>query len=292
MDYPKISIVTPNYNMGNFLEKTMCSVLNQGYPNLEYIVIDGGSTDCSLDIIKKYEPELSYWVSEPDQGLYHAIQKGFERSTGEIMAWINSDDMLHPGSLLIVAELLSQYAEIEWLSGAPTCYDEVGRTVYVSPARLYSRFVFLTHKHYDWIQQESTFWRRSLWEKAGRRLDTSLQLAGDFELWMRFFRYAGPPYVVSSLLGGFRLRKSNQKSLEGESEYRLEVNEIVRRELNYVIETEPRTIKKLRFYGWLKNVPLLSTWVRANEKYDWLLHWSPLLNFDRHQYKFVLTYNR
>ena len=100
-NYPKISIVTPNYNGVKYLEQTIVSVLNQNYPNLEYIIIDGGSTDGSVEIIKKYESKLSYWVSEPDMGLYHAIQKGFEKSTGEIMAWINSDDMYVKGSFSI-----------------------------------------------------------------------------------------------------------------------------------------------------------------------------------------------
>lgn len=94
VQYPRISIVTPNYNKKEFLEKTILSVLSQGYPNLEYIVIDGGSTDGSVEIIKKYEKDLAFWMSEPDEGMYHVIKKGFEHSTGEIMAWINSDDII------------------------------------------------------------------------------------------------------------------------------------------------------------------------------------------------------
>ncbi len=93
--YPKISIVTPSYNQGQYLEQTILSVIGQNYPNLEYIIIDGGSTDNSIEIIKKYERYLAYWVSEKDKGHYHAVQKGFDKSTGEIMSWLNSDDILH-----------------------------------------------------------------------------------------------------------------------------------------------------------------------------------------------------
>ena len=97
--YPKISIITPSYNQGQFLEETICSVLDQGYPSLEYIVIDGGSTDNSGEIIQKYAPHLAYWVSEKDSGQVEAIQKGFDRATGDVVAWLNSDDVYMPGTL-------------------------------------------------------------------------------------------------------------------------------------------------------------------------------------------------
>ena len=132
MNYPKISIVTPNYNMGAYLEETIKSVISQNYPNLEYFIIDGGSNDNSLEIIKKYERHLTYWISEKDNGMYHAIQKGFEKSTGEIMAWLNSDDMYHSNSLFIVAEIFDSFPQVEWLLGASTTFDEKGRTVFCS----------------------------------------------------------------------------------------------------------------------------------------------------------------
>jgi cellulose synthase/poly-beta-1,6-N-acetylglucosamine synthase-like glycosyltransferase len=94
-DWPKISIVTPSYNQGRFIEETIRSVLLQGYPNLEYIIIDGGSTDNSVEIINKYEPWLTYWVSEPDRGQSHGINKGFEKATCEVFGWLNSDDYFH-----------------------------------------------------------------------------------------------------------------------------------------------------------------------------------------------------
>lgn len=114
MKYPKITIVTPTFNRVHYLEDTILSVLNQNYPNLEYIIIDGGSTDGSIDIIKKYESYLAYWISEPDEGFYHAIQKGFNKSKGDIMAWLNSDDKYHPGALKIVSEVFS---DLKMLNG-------------------------------------------------------------------------------------------------------------------------------------------------------------------------------
>src|ERR1039457_1034429 len=120
MKYPKISIVTPSFNQAEFLEQTICSVLSQKYPNLEYVVIDGGSTDGSVEIIKKYADKLTYWVSEKDDGQYAAINKGFSYTTGDIMGWINSSDILLPWTFSILAEIFENYTQIQWLSGAPT----------------------------------------------------------------------------------------------------------------------------------------------------------------------------
>ena len=107
--WPRISIVTPSCNQGRFLEETIRSVLLQGYPNLEYVIIDGGSSDGSVDIIRKYESQLAYWDSRPDSGMYYAINEGFAHSTGDIMAWLNSDDMYTPWSLRVVGEIFEQH---------------------------------------------------------------------------------------------------------------------------------------------------------------------------------------
>ena len=222
MKYPKITIVTPSLNQVKYIEATIKSVLDQNYPNLEYIIIDGGSTDGAVDIIRKYEKQLSYWVSEQDSGLYHAIQKGFDRSSGEIMAWLNSDDMLQPGSLFVIAEIFNSFSQIQWIQGIPSFYDETGRTVAVGPARQWCKADFHT-LNYKWIQQESVFWRRDLWLEAGSKLDTNYKLAGDFDLWLRFFQYA-ELYTTDALLSGFRIRKENQLSLDFSQDYDLEVS--------------------------------------------------------------------
>ena len=219
-NYPKISVVTPSFNQARYLEETIQSVLSQNYPNLEYIIIDGGSTDGSVEIIKKYENNLAYWISEPDHGMYYAVQKGFERCTGEIMAWINSDDKYFPGALSIVAEIFTGFPEVYWLTGNPSFFDERGRTIFVNQFRQYSKFDFYSQE-IIWIPQESTFWRKSLWERSGSKLDLQMKYAADSELWLRFFRYA-QLYSTGSLIGGFRYRSSNQISRNNMQDYLLE----------------------------------------------------------------------
>jgi len=126
-NFPKISIVTVNYNLSHFLEETIKSVIDQQYPNLEYIIIDGGSTDDSVDIIKKYEKFISFWISEKDEGIYDALQKGFSKSSGEIMGWLNSDDLYHPKLLFVVGEIFSRFNQINWLTGVNTFFYSMKR---------------------------------------------------------------------------------------------------------------------------------------------------------------------
>lgn len=220
---PKISIITPVYNRVDMLEQTMRSVLNQHYPNLEYIIIDGGSTDGTVDVIRRYEDQLAYWVSEPDKGMYHAIMKGFEHATGDIMAWINSDDMYHSNALWLVAEIFSDLPLVEWIVGTPTMYNAEGMCVKVFSTVRWSERKFKMGD-FRWIQQESVFWKRSLWEKAGNRLDLNYRFAADFELWTRFFQYA-KLYSVNTILGGFRLHGA-QLSIEQMNKYEEEVNKV------------------------------------------------------------------
>ncbi|MGM1056428.1 MAG: glycosyltransferase family 2 protein [Bacteroidota bacterium] len=211
--FPKITVVTPNYNQVNFIEFTIQSVLNQDYPNLEYIIIDGGSTDGSIEIIKKYENKLHSWVSEPDNGMYDAINKGFSKSSGEIMCWINSDDVLWENSLQFVANAFATNLQVQWLQGFPSVIDENGIVTYQREP-IYSKFNFYLFNHlknFSFIQQESTFWKRELWEKAGGYLSLEYQLASDFDLWMRFFN-SGEMYCTKTQLGAFRIREGQKSS--------------------------------------------------------------------------------
>jgi glycosyltransferase involved in cell wall biosynthesis len=200
--WPKISVITPVFNSARYLEAAMRSVLSQAYPNLEYSVVDGGSTDGSLDIIRKYEGQLQAWISEPDHGMYDALNKGFARSTGEVMGWISATDMLHAGSLFVVGSVFQTFPEVEWITGRPTAFTDEGMSTGVLKLRRWSRMPFLAGAN-RYIQQESTYWRRSLWERAGSRVDDSRRHGNDFELWVRFFRYA-KLYSVDALIGGFR----------------------------------------------------------------------------------------
>ncbi len=217
---PTISIVTPSLNREAYLAKTMESVLGQGYPSLEYVVVDGGSTDGSIDVIGAHAAELTWWVSEPDNGAWEAVDKGFARTSGEVMGWLGSDDLLMPWSLSIVGEVFATFPEIEWLTTLfPTSGDESGRPVNSHLLDAYSRDAFFRGENLPtagwaaagFIQQEATFWRRSLWERAGGTLDESLDLAADFELWARFHRSGAKLYSVPVPLAAFR-RHDDQKS--------------------------------------------------------------------------------
>jgi glycosyltransferase involved in cell wall biosynthesis len=202
-EWPKITVVTAVYNGAEYLEATLRSVLNQGYPNLEYIVVDDGSTDGTTEIIRKYEGELSCWFSQKNQGLYAALNAGFARSSGEIMGWLNSSDMLQVNGLFTAGSIFRELREVEWITGRPTKISATGMTIDVLAVPRWSRARFLAGAN-RYIQQESTFWRRGLWERAGGRLSTEYRAEGDFELWVRFFRHARL-HSVNALIGGYRL---------------------------------------------------------------------------------------
>ncbi len=228
--HPKISIITPSYNQADYLEETILSIIQQGYPNLEYIIIDGGSTDGSIDIIKKYEAQISYWVSETDEGQYDAVQKGFDKSTGEIMAWINADDKYHHNAFFAVAEIFKTFPQVHWLQGYPTEYNEQGVTInrITLPWARWSKYRYHTYD-FQFIEQESCFWTRSLWERAGGYINTDLKLASDMELWMRFFRHE-QLYTTLILLAGFRHRTSNQRSKDFRETYLEECLQTIKKE--------------------------------------------------------------
>jgi glycosyltransferase involved in cell wall biosynthesis len=230
----KVSIVTPSFNQGRFLEETMQSVLGQNIPELEYLVLDGGSADGSREILARYADRLAFWCSEPDGGQYHAINQGFARSTGEVLGWLNADDKYLPGALSVVAEIFERHPEVEWLTTLyPLRWDAVGRVVRCSSRAGFSRASFLAGENLPtggwyspgWLQQESTFWRRSLWERSGARLDTQWKIAADFELWLRFHQHA-ELYAVDAPLGGFRLH-GDQKTAHQRQEYQREAGQIL-----------------------------------------------------------------
>ncbi len=236
--YPKISIVTPSFNQALFLEECIDSILSQNYPNIEYVIMDGGSTDGSVEIIKKYEKYLTYWQSQPDGGQYNAVNEGFKKTSGEIMAWLNSDDRYHYDAFFKVAYLFDSSPEVEWLTGHHTFWGKGGELVHIVPVlQTYSRKEFLAGKYNKpFIQQESTFWKRSLWDRAGGCLRTDMDYAGDLELWVRFFRYA-QIYSAGTFIGGYRSH-GNQKACLFMDRYVSEAEAVIEQEVGLYSELD------------------------------------------------------
>lgn len=216
---PRISMVVPSFNQAKFLEDTLRSILDQGYPDLQLVVMDGGSTDGSTRILEDYSDRLHFWRSSPDGGQYKAIEEGFRHCDGEIFGWLNSDDLLHPFSLWKVARAFMQHPEADWITGRPSAWDEHGNLVDILELPSWDRERFLKGD-YRWLQQESTFWRADLWRKTGAALHPDLRLAGDFELWLRFFRQTRL-FAVDALIGGFR-RHPDQKTARWMDKYLVE----------------------------------------------------------------------
>jgi glycosyltransferase involved in cell wall biosynthesis len=180
----RISVVTPSFNQGRYLEAAIRSVLDQDYQNIEYLVMDGGSTDGSIDIIRRYESRLAHWVSRPDGGQSAAIASGFRRATGDILAWLNSDDVYLPGTLSLVARAFEHSPEADFVYGARRIIDEEGRFIRsYDPPTVLHKFYFAFGQ---WIPQECAFWRRSLYDRAGG-LDTTLGFSLDFSLFIRMW---------------------------------------------------------------------------------------------------------
>jgi hypothetical protein len=242
VNLPRASIVTPNYNGEIHINECIKSVVNQKNALLEYIITDGESKDSSLDIIYSHSEEIDAVISEPDTGHANAINKGFAISNGEIMGWINSDDILFDGTIRFIQQVFAAFPEIEWITGRASAMTESGAISSIAPARPWSRLRFLAGDHL-WIQQESTFWRRSLWDRAGGQLDESLSVANDFELWARFFRHA-ELHTVDRQLGCFRVRKG-QRSAIFKHQYMKEVEAVLSRELNLLTPDERRTMGEL-----------------------------------------------
>lgn len=191
MSLPKISIVTCSYQQGKFLDSTMRSVLDQQYAALEYLVIDGGSRDESVAVIQRHAEHLAYWVSEQDRGQTHALQKGFARTTGDVMGWLCSDDLLLPGALQAVGEFFRDHPDVDMVYGDAIWIDAHGRYIRPKKEIPWNQFVFLYD--FNFIAQPSCFWRRRLYEKVGG-LQEKWNLNMDSDLWLRFASATRPAH--------------------------------------------------------------------------------------------------
>ncbi len=212
-DPPGIVIVTPSFNQAQFLERTMRSVLDQRYPALQYVVMDGGSGDGSAQIIERYAEQLHAHHVGPDGGQADAINRGFARTDAPIMAYLNSDDVLLPGSLAYVASYFQQHPEVDAVYGHRVVIDgedrEVGRWIMPPHEDVVLRVA-------DYVPQETLFWRRSLWDRAGAGLDTGMKFALDWELLLRFAGAGARFKVLPRFLGAFRVHSEQKTSADWE----------------------------------------------------------------------------
>jgi glycosyltransferase involved in cell wall biosynthesis len=210
--WPKISIVTPSFNQGRYIEETILSVLNQNYPNVEHLIIDGGSKDTTPEVLAKYRERVAYLVSEPDKGQSHAINKGMARATGDILTWLNSDDMLAPGALAAIALAFATNPQADIISGICCLYESgkiTGRHLTacqdgplpldelldLDGAWLVGQFFY----------QPEVFFSRSLWERAGGRVDDGLYYSMDYDLWVRFAEAGGKLHAIGRPLAWYRV---------------------------------------------------------------------------------------
>lgn len=202
---PKISIITPSYNQGQFLEETILSVLNQGYPNLEYIIFDGGSTDESIKILKKYDPYLTYWASEKDKGQTHAINKGFKKATGDLVNWLNSDDMLVKGALKTLAQVFEKHPGADLFFGDYLAVDHASSLLYKRKSAPYNPLALFWGRQLS--SQPAVFFKRNLLDRFGF-LNENQQFCMDTEFWIRMagcgalFHQIKKPIGITRVHGG------------------------------------------------------------------------------------------
>jgi glycosyltransferase involved in cell wall biosynthesis len=212
---PRVSIITPSFNQARYLEETICSVLDQDYPNLEYMVVDGGSTDGSVEIIHRYADRLTWWVSEKDRGQTDALNKGFEHATGVIFAWLNSDDTYLPGAIREAVSFLQAHPEAGMVYGDTNLVDETGRCIGRFPARQTDYRGLLRGSVH--IPQQAAFFRGELWRAVGP-LDPAFFFAMDYDLWVRLAKISQVCYYPH-LWANFRIHAKGKSSINDDRCY-------------------------------------------------------------------------
>jgi len=244
---PLVSIVTPSYNQACFLEETVCSVLAQDYPNIEYIIVDGGSSDGSVAIIQKYAGKLTWWISEKDRGHADALNKGFAHASGEILAWLNSDDTYYPGAVSEAVAYLQANPEVGMVYGDADLTDDQGKVIgrFASRQTDYRRLL----RGSVHIPQATTFFRVSLWQQVGP-LDLSLFFAFDYNLWVQLAKISRLQYLPR-LWATFRLH-SEGKSVRFDDRCYPDMLKVYQRETGRRLSWLWLRAKIRRaFYAWL-----------------------------------------
>lgn len=255
-NHPKISIVTPSLNQGDLIEETIQSVLSQTYPNFEYIIVDGGSTDGSVAIIEKYQHELSYWVSEPDKGQSDAINKGFERGTGDLLCWVNSDDVLFPHCLENIAACYIKKNQPDIIHAWGVYIDAAGKITRLMRVPRQSRFFFFKG---SWVAPSPTiFFRASLFRKIGG-LDTRYRLSMDLDMWVKMMRANAKVALVPKYLGAFRWSSLNKTSvsISGKA-VKSQENPETRQILNKALHGFPETRRRCWYTMWWRLYQLVN----------------------------------
>jgi len=248
MNYPRISVITPSYDQGQFIEETIRSVLEQGYPNLEFSVFDGGSTDRTVEILRKYSGQLSFWRSERDGGQAAAINEGFQRATGDILCWLNSDDLHCANTLSTVASLLvSCLDQPVVIYGGCEMFDNRTHKKTFRPPTPFSRELL---ELMDFLDQPSVFWTRKAWELVGP-LDQSLHYGFDWEWFLRAAK-VGRFEATGALLSRYRIHKMHKSRTGGKKRWR-ELLTIVRRHASPVVVNHYEFLMRRNSARWWLN---------------------------------------
>lgn len=246
MNLPRITVVTPSFNQGQFLEETMRSVLDQNYPNLEYIVCDGGSTDNSVEIIKRYRDRLAWWVSQKDKGQSNAINNGFARATGDLFAYINSDDTMAPGSLMAAAQAFQQGHQ--WITGW-VMYLEPDRGEWPQmPRPMYNG---VDWHLYNPICQQGTYWSAKLFREHGPFRE-DMHYAFDYDFWMQLWFVAkARPHMLRRRMGGYRLHEAS-KTVSVWEKFEIDFDRVRAKYRSYLTRAQKREVDefhRLRKYA-------------------------------------------
>jgi len=232
-DQPLVSVITPSWNSVEFIERTIHSIVNQTYKNIEFIVVDGGSSDGTLDVLKRHAEEISWWVSERDNGMYHAINKGLARASGEIIAYLNSDDIYYPDTIFQVVASFSEYPEADLIYGDLDFIDANDRFLYNQKYPNFSAKHF-ANANYSMIGQPASFWRSSLLKKIGG-FDESFKMAADFDFFVRAGA-TGKMLRINRTLAAFRVHEKSLTSRQLQMNFK---------EINLMREKHGVTYKRL-----------------------------------------------